>query len=323
MLQSVCDRLRFRVRCDSALPESLKNLPSRLAEPPTFVNWKSIPTGADLGWQRGWFGNELDPNAVFNVRGLGIREPMFNANVHRPIGTGDWLIMYFHQLARLDRRDNNPSVNPNTLILWPPGEEQFYSWGAEADIEPHSWMHVEGSWAEQQIRENRLPTSTPFTIDQESLVIGPLQGLMHEMTSHDSPDLVILQNIFQNWARGIARHLRSQSGEYQTPESLLKVRRYLDEHFTETTPLDELTRIACMSRSHLCHRFREHFGTTISSYVVRRRMSIAQRLLFDVHLRPGEIAKEVGYPDIYQFSKQFKKSFGVSPTEYRKQHADL
>lgn len=87
------------------------------------------------------------------------------------------------------------------------------------------------------------------------------------------------------------------------------------------TPLDDLARNACMSRSHLCHQFREHFGTSISSYVVRKRMSIAQRLLFDVNIRPGEIAEEVGYPDIYQFSKQFKKSFGVSPTQYRKQHA--
>jgi AraC-like DNA-binding protein len=42
-------------------------------------------------------------------------------------------------------------------------------------------------------------------------------------------------------------------------------------------------------------------------------------LLFDVALRPGEIAEALGYADIYQFSKQFKKTFGVSPTQYRQQ----
>ena len=62
-----------------------------------------------------------------------------------------------------------------------------------------------------------------------------------------------------------------------------------------------------MSRSHLCHQFREHFGTTISNYVVRRRMSITRRRLIDINPRPGEITKEVGYPYIYQFSKQFKR----------------
>jgi len=292
----------------------------RSATPPKFVMWKSIPQGKKLGWQRQWFANELDPTAVFNVRGLGIREPMFNVDVHRPIGTGDWLIVFFHEAARLQRGNPEPSVEPNTLILWPPGAEQFYSWGKGAGVEPHSWMHVEGTWVAQQVEENLLPTAVPIPIDDESLTLGSLQSLMDEMTQNQIADPIILQNIFQNWARCVARRLQTRDPERRIPSALLKVRAHLSEHFTDTIPLDDLAKIACMSRSHLCHQFREHFGTTISSYVVRKRMSIAQRLLYDLSLRPGEIAKEVGYPDIYQFSKQFKKTFGVSPTDYRKQH---
>ena len=282
--------------------------------------WKSIPLGNNLGWQRQWFGNELDSDAVFNVRGLGICEPMFNADVYRPIGTGDWLIMFFHAAARLKRNEAKASVGPKTLILWPPGAEQFYSWGKASGVEPHSWMHVEGTWVAQQIHENRLPIGIPTKIETESLFTCPLKSLMDEIVQNETPDRIILQNLFQNWARSIARHLRTRDPQRCIPPSILKVREHLDEHFTETTPLDNLAKIACMSRSHVCHQFRDHFGTSISSYVVRKRMSIAQRLLFDLNLRPGEIAKEVGYPDIYQFSKQFKKTFGVSPTEYRKQH---
>ena len=84
------------------------------------------------------------------------------------------------------------------------------------------------------------------------------------------------------------------------------------------TPLDDLAKIASMSRSHLSHLFCKVFGTTISRYVIRKRKSVTERLLYDLSIRPGEIEKEVVYPDIYQFSKQFKKAFGVSPTEYRK-----
>ncbi len=73
-----------------------------------------------------------------------------------------------------------------------------------------------------------------------------------------------------------------------------------------------------MSRSHLCHQFRKHFESTISEYVIRKRMAAAQRMLFEIDVRPGEIAEAIGYSDIYQFSKQFKKTFGVSPTAYRK-----
>lgn len=52
--------------------------------------------------------------------------------------------------------------------------------------------------------------------------------------------------------------------------------------------------------------------------ITQPAVTAAQRLLYEVELRPGEIAEADGYPDICQFSKQFKKRFGVSPTQYRK-----
>ena len=132
-------------------------------------------------------------------------------------------------------------------------------------------------------------------------------------------DKVILQNIFENWARGIRRQIQSKQSSTDIPAGLIKVRRHLDINFRSIPPLDELAELAAMSRSHLCHRFREHFDSSVSEYAIRKRMAVAQRMLYEVDLRPGEIAEAVGYPDIYQFSKQFKKSFGLSPTHYRKQ----
>ena len=133
------------------------------------------------------------------------------------------------------------------------------------------------------------------------------------------PDKVILQNLFENWARGIRRQIRPEESSRKPSAGLLRVRRVLDADFRTIPQLDELAGLAGMSRSHLCHRFRDYFGSSISRYVIRKRMSAAQRLLFEMDLRPGEIAEAVGYPDIYQFSKQFKKTFGLSPSQYRRE----
>lgn len=287
--------------------------------PPSFVMWDSTPDGDASTWSRQWFGNELDPNAVFNVRGVGIREPMFNENVDRPLGTGDWLIMFFHESARLDSASPAPSTSAKTLILWPPGAHQFYSWSKGPSIEPHSWMHVEGSWVQRQIDISRLPVSAPIELEDESLMTDALEALMAEMRMGRESDQTILQNLFENWARSVARHIRDVAPAHRIPEGLLRVQSHLDTHFTSQTPLDDLARIAAMSRSYLCHQFRDYFDSSISEYVIRKRMSAAQRMLFDLSFRPGEIAEAVGYPDIYQFSKQFKKSFGLSPSQYRKQ----
>ncbi|MEM1295263.1 MAG: helix-turn-helix domain-containing protein [Verrucomicrobiota bacterium] len=281
--------------------------------------WAELPDDGKRDWKRQWFGHELAPEAAFNVRGIGIREPLFNPDVHRPIGTGDWLIMLFHHQPRLNRKNPDPSHPPMTLVIWPPGAEQFYSWGKTPANEPHSWMHVEGTWVTQQIESMELPVKVPFTVPDESAMVSALAALLEEMQLGTRTDKVILQNLFENWARGIRRQLQPASSASEIPAGLLRVRRHLDADYRRIPPLDELAVLAGMSRSHLCHRFRECFGGSISQYVIRKRMAAAQRMLYDVDLRPGEVAEAVGYADIFQFSRQFKKSFGVSPSEYRKQ----
>ena len=186
-------------------------------------------------------------------------------------------------------------------------------------------MHVEGTWVKQQIEAMELPIAVPFQLsdpstgsgEAESVMVSALTALLEEVRRGEQADGVILQNHFENWARGIRRQLRPREAT-DIPSSLVRVRRQLDADFRRIPPLDELSELAAMSRSHLCHRFKECYGSSISEYVIRKRMAAAQRMLYDPDLRPGEIAEAVGYPDIYQFSKQFKKSFGVSPTQYRK-----
>ena len=286
---------------------------------PAFVMWNALPTDEHRTWDRQWFGHELMPKATFTVRGIGIREPMFNQNVDRPMGTGDWLIMLFHEASRLERDDPSPSASALTMVIWPPGVPQFYSWGNEPGFEAHSWMHVEGTWVRQQIDTMELPTTKPFQVTVDSVMILCLSAMLDEMRDASSPDPVILQNLFENWARGIRRQIKSQNTVTTIPSCLLRVRQYLDADCRRIPPLKELAAIAAMSESHLCHRFREFFGSSISEYVIRKRMSAAQRMLYDLDFRSGEIAEAVGYLDIYQFCKQFKKTFGVSPTQYRQQ----
>lgn len=293
------------------------SLPDVASEAPSFVMWRPLEVDLERNWERQWFGHELNPEAALNIRGIGIREPMFNENVNRPLGTGDWLIMLFHEPARLDPRREGTSSPAMSLVIWEPGVGQFYSWGREAGEEPHSWMHLEGSFVERAMDSLSLPRNVPMTLPGASVMDASLESMLEEMRM-DQPDTVILQNLFENWARAIRRQVRPEASEREVSPGLLKVRRLLDADFRRIPPLDELAEVAAMSRSHLCHRFREHFGSSISEYVIRKRMSAAQRLLFEVDLRPGDIAEAVGYPDIYQFSKQFKKTFGVSPTQYRK-----
>lgn len=52
-------------------------------------------------------------------------------------------------------------------------------------------------------------------------------------------------------------------------------------------------------------------------YRIRRRLEFSCQLLNMPHLGVAEIAEQLGYASLFDFSKQFKKYMGMSPTAYR------
>lgn len=63
--------------------------------------------------------------------------------------------------------------------------------------------------------------------------------------------------------------------------------------------------------------FQKEVGVVFSVYINHYRLKKAKELLKTTHYRAGEIGKKVGYSDTTYFYKQFKKSVGVTPTEWR------
>lgn len=64
--------------------------------------------------------------------------------------------------------------------------------------------------------------------------------------------------------------------------------------------------------------FKQITGSTIFSYLNRVRIDHAKILILTTSLKITEIAEQIGFLDIYYFSKVFKKHTGVSPTIYGK-----
>lgn len=73
-----------------------------------------------------------------------------------------------------------------------------------------------------------------------------------------------------------------------------------------------------MSLSSLRRRFREATGQPLHRYRLQCRAAAACRLLGDTDLRLKEIADQLGYQDVFYFSKQFTQTFAISPGAYRK-----
>ena len=65
--------------------------------------------------------------------------------------------------------------------------------------------------------------------------------------------------------------------------------------------------------------FKEKYNITIHQYLLKRKIEEAKFYLANFpEMKVGEIALNLGFYDEFHLSRQFKKSAGVSPTDYRK-----
>lgn len=100
---------------------------------------------------------------------------------------------------------------------------------------------------------------------------------------------------------------------------LEKVKEFLDEHFTEKITLDDLSEQFFINKYYLTRIFKDTYGSTISHYILTKRITRAKQLIRFSDMTMDEIAETVGMNDASYFSRAFRKVEGISPTEYQKQ----
>lgn len=96
------------------------------------------------------------------------------------------------------------------------------------------------------------------------------------------------------------------------------VRRYIDAHFKESLTLDRLAEVAHVNKYYLAHAFKEAFGVSPISYQLGRRIEESCLLLRQTDMSLSQIAHVLGFSSSSYFSQIFRKSKGMSPSEYRR-----
>lgn len=101
-------------------------------------------------------------------------------------------------------------------------------------------------------------------------------------------------------------------------EKLLKVKHILGSHIFGTSPsIEELAQQSNMSPSQLKSKFKSLFGSSIYQYYLKSKLKTAKGLIQNGEGTIAEIGYRLGYSNISQFSAQFKKHFGISPSRVK------
>ena len=117
---------------------------------------------------------------------------------------------------------------------------------------------------------------------------------------------------------GVKRPYRQSIDLASNAGRLMRVVEYVTSNYHEAISVADLAEQATLSESQLHREFAGRFGITPNQYVREVRIGVARHLLERDELSMAQVASECGFCDQSHFSRQFKKSTGLTPLRYRR-----
>ena len=105
--------------------------------------------------------------------------------------------------------------------------------------------------------------------------------------------------------------------QQQEERTITGLTRYLQAHLAEEASLSVLAEEFHLSSQYISQLFKSEIGVNFLAYLTNIRMERAKKLLLTTSLSIAEVAQQSGYGDYRVFTKVFRKSEGITPSQYR------
>jgi AraC-like DNA-binding protein len=224
--------------------------------------------------------------------------------VNRPDGTGDVLLMLFHEACHIDGQDY-PAW---TLRCWPDGASHRY--GTQGATLPwyHSWVHMKGPLADRIA--DALPIARTL-VDPE-----PVQRHLRHLAQSTAVDRDAQLSACAIHA--IYRCIqRLDADETDLPVAWRELRLWMEQNAHVIETVDQVAERVHLARSQFHQRFTYYFDMSPMRFIQNVRLERARWLLRDRQRSVAAVSREVGYVDVAYFSRLIRKHFGVSPRGLR------
>jgi len=101
-----------------------------------------------------------------------------------------------------------------------------------------------------------------------------------------------------------------------------RVAAHIDANLSGKIHIDALARLVGLSEGHFSREFKRSFGMSPHSYLVRRRIEVAQSLMLTTRDPLSDIALSCGMSDQSHLSRSFRRVVGETPDSWRRSRRD-
>jgi len=229
--------------------------------------------------------------------------------------------------GRLRYRDCDAVVEPGqTMLLCYPHEHRC--WADAGDRWEYFYITLGGHEAVRGIREIvdrtgpilRFPQDSPALMRAADACAAAIKGSLDAPYRASELAYSIVMGLLSENADS-ARKIADKPASTTVPAFIPAVEEFCRLNYARPIGVDDMARVANMSRFHFSRVFEKARGTPPGRYLARLRLEEAMRLVSAGGTTVKEVAHRCGYSDANYFCKVFRKSFGVSPGAYRASRA--
>ena len=241
--------------------------------------------------------------------------------IDRPKGSGDYLLLYFLTEADILIDNKMQTAQPFSVLIFTPSCAQLYMNQRSGFV--NDWIHFNGPEVPELLHMLALPLNRPFLCEPSHEIRAGIQEIEKEFRLKDRFFQYEISARLTRLLIKIARWRNNQDQNSFSPhmtnmyKHMCQVRSVFLTRYSNNWQLEDMARLANLSRSRFCFLYQEFFQTSPMQDLATERFAMARHLLQTTSSNVQEIALRVGYTDLCHFSKQFKKIYGISPGRAR------
>lgn len=178
-------------------------------------------------------------------------------------------------------------------------------------------LNVEGSLLKM---ENTVHRIIPIALVEKYGIKEVMQSI-GALDSHSSEFPFRFLSCVMELIAALSKLFSHESGEpvfrVSSDATVKNAVDYIGEHITEPMTLDRVADALHVSKSTLCHRFRNYMNTSVNRYIAAKKIYYALRLM-ESGMSATEASSAVGYEHYTTFYHNYRQIIGSSPSNDRK-----
>jgi len=124
------------------------------------------------------------------------------------------------------------------------------------------------------------------------------------------------RTMLQQLLLAISENLNKQSQNFAASLKVEKIIQCMHQNINKKITLPELSKTVQMTTAYMSRTFKEATGYSIIEYFNKLKIDKSKELLIEGNKKIKEVAKEMGFADEFYFSRIFKKTEGMTPSEF-------